>query len=30
MELKQRVKQWSRDEPDQTLSSINNNSFVDA
>ena len=30
MELKQRLKQWSPDEPDQALSSINNNSSVDA
>ena len=30
MELEQRLKQWSPDEPDQALSSINNNSSVDA
>ena len=30
MELKQRLNQWSSDEPDQALSSINNNSSVEA
>ena len=30
MELKQRLNQWSSDEPGQALSSINNNSPVEA